>query len=52
MVLKTKFKKKMEGGEFRIIKGKVIEKVGVNFSNVKENFQKNLQKKFLEQKKF
>ena len=42
----TKFKKnKWKHGEFRIIKGKVIEKGGVAFSNVKGKFSKEFAKK-------
>ena len=41
-----KFKKnKWKSGEFRIIKGKVIEKGGVAFSNVKGKFSKEFAKK-------
>jgi len=41
-----KFKKnKWKSGEFRIIKGKVIEKGGVAFSNVKGRFSKEFSKK-------
>ncbi|MBA1338509.1 MAG: coproporphyrinogen III oxidase [Pelagibacterales bacterium] len=43
---KIKFKKnKWKYGEFRIIKGNVIEKGGVAFSNVKGKFPKNFAKK-------
>ena len=38
-------KKKWKHGEFRIIKGKVIEKGGVAFSNVKGKFPKAFAKK-------
>ena len=42
----TKFKKnKWKSGEFRIIKGKVIEKGGVAFSNVKGKFSQEFAKK-------
>ena len=48
---KIKFKKnKWKHGEFRIIKGEVIEKGGVAFSNVIGKFPKNSQKKFRGQK--
>ena len=41
-----RFKKnKWKSGEFRIIKGKVIEKGGVAFSNVKGKFSKEFAKK-------
>ena len=41
-----RFKKnKWKSGEFRIIKGKVIEKGGVAFSNVKGRFSKEFSKK-------
>ena len=43
---KIKFKKnKWKHGEFRIIKGKVFEKGGVAFSNVKGKFSKEFAKK-------
>ena len=43
---KAKFKKnKWKNGEFRIIKGKVIEKGGVAFSNVKGKFSKEFANK-------
>ena len=43
---KIKFKKnKWKHGEFRIIKGEVIEKGGVAFSNVKGKFSKEFAKK-------
>ena len=43
---KAKFKKnKWKNGEFRIIEGKVIEKGGVAFSNVKGKFSKEFAKK-------
>ena len=42
----VKFKKnKWKNGEFRIINGKIIEKGGVAFSNVKGKFSKNFAKK-------
>jgi len=48
-----KFKRnKWKYGEFRTIKGEVVEKGGVAFSNVKAGFLKNLQKQFQEQKKY
>ena len=43
---KAKFKKnKWKHGEFRTIRGKVIEKGGVAFSNVKGKFTKDYAKK-------
>ena len=46
-----KFKRnKWKYGEFRTIKGEVVEKGGVAFSNVTGKFPKNLQKQFQEQK--
>ena len=42
----VKFKKnKWKHGEFRTIRGRVIEKGGVTFSNVKGNFSKDFAKK-------